>query len=185
MGDILDFPVVAGRLRPELAEKVHANNFNILSYGNPQVGVERPELYRRNYGLALRAAGYDGAIDYEYRTIDPRESWDDFDHGHYRDHNFAYPAIGKPVDTIQFEGWREGVDDIRYATTLHNAIASAVAAGQHVELAADSQLWLDGITGREDLDAVRSEMIRRIDALSGLEDGKGIETPCSVTTQGD
>lgn len=165
MGDILDFPVVAGGLRPELAKKVHAKGFRILSYGNPQVGIERPGVYRRNYGLALRAAGYDGAINYEYRTIDPVQSWDDFDHHHYRDHNFAYPARGKPVDTIQFEGWREGVDDVRYAQTLQIAIATAVYEGRQIDLAAESQGWLDAISGYDDPDRTRAEMIRRIDAL--------------------
>jgi hypothetical protein len=103
--------------------------------------VERPAVYRRNYGLALWAAGYDGAIDYEYRTMDDASSWDDFNHDHYRDHNFAYPAVGKPIDTIQFEGWREGVDDVRYATTLLQAIKRS-ACRPHVDLAAESQNWL-------------------------------------------
>jgi hypothetical protein len=165
VGDILDLPNVAGRLRPELAEKIHANGFRVVSYANPQSGVEQPATYRRNYGLALRAAGYDGGINYEYSTADDKSSWDDFDHGHYRDHNFAYPAVGKPVDTIQFEGWREAVDDIRYAETLDKAIR---AAGEKVRAkAADSRKWLDALTGsEEDLDAIRAEMIRRIDALT-------------------
>ena len=167
MGDILDYPVVTGRLRPELAEKVHANGFKILSYGNPQAGVEMPALYRRNYGLALLAAGYDGAINYEYRTKDDKKAWDDFDAGNYRDHNFAYPAVGKPIDTIQFEGWREAVDDVRYATTLANAIKAALATDPQHKLATESRRWLDGITGYEpDLDHVRTEMIRRIDELT-------------------
>lgn len=165
MGDILDFPVVTGQLEPELADKVHANGFRILSYGNPQAGVEMPALYRRNYGLALRAAGYDGSINYEYRTIDVAKSWDDFDADNYRDHNFAYPAKGRPIDTIQFEGWREAVDDVRYAATLERAIESALAAGCHQQRAEASRRWLDSVTGYEDLDAVRTEMIRRIEGL--------------------
>lgn len=166
MGDILDFPVVSGTLIPSLARQVHANGFKILSYGNPQAGVERPEVYRRNYGLALRAAGYDGAIDYEYRTIDEKSAWDDFDHHHYRDHNFAYPAVGKPIDTIQFEGWREGVDDLRYAATLELAIRAATGEGRQVASAQQAQAWLGGLSGKEDLEAVRMEMIRRIDELT-------------------
>jgi len=166
MGDILDFPVVSGTLITSLARQVHANGFKILSYGNPQAGVERPEVYRRNYGLALRAAGYDGAIDYEYRTIDEKSAWDDFDHHHYRDHNFAYPAVGKPIDTIQFEGWREGVDDLRYAATLELAIRAATGEGRQVASAQQAQAWLGGLSGKEDLEAVRMEMIRRIDELT-------------------
>ena len=37
---------------------------------------------------------------------------------HYRDHVFAYPTSNGVIDTIQWEGWREGVDDTRYVATL-------------------------------------------------------------------
>lgn len=166
MGDILDFPVVSGSLRPELARKVHANGFRILSYYNPQAGIERPEIYRRNYGLALWVAGYDGALDYEYRTIDDRAAWNDFDDPHYRDHNFAYPAVGQPISTIQFAGWREGVDDIRYAATLQRAISRAREQRRCIEMAMECQTWLDGITGTEDLYALRRAFVSRLDQLS-------------------
>ncbi len=172
MGDILDFPVVSGRLRPDLARKVHANGFKILSYGNPQVGVELPALYRRNYGLALLAAAYDGAMNFQYGSMAGKAAYDDFDGGSYRDHNFAHPAVGKPIDTIQFEGWREAIDDIRYATTLQNAVSAALAADRHRDSAAESRAWLAGITGFEDLDAVRAEMIRRIDQLTSKADAE-------------
>lgn len=167
MGDILDYPVVSGTLLPSLARQVHARGYKILSYGNPHAGVERPEVYRRTYGLALRVAGYDGAIDYEYRTMDDKAAWDDFDHPHYRDHNFAYPAVGKPVDTIRFAGWREAVDDLRYAATLEWAIWQYRQARREVPQVEESATWLRRLTGKEEPDGVRAEMIRRIDALMG------------------
>jgi hypothetical protein len=165
MGDILDYPNVSGRLVPELAERVHANGFRILSYGNPQAGVEMPEVYRRNYGLALRAAGYDGSINFAYGNVEPEKAYDDFREDNYRGHNFAYPAVGSPIDTIQFEGWREGVDDVRYAATLERAIKESPARGRRSAIARESREWLDSLTGFEDLDQVRTEMIRRIDEL--------------------
>lgn len=163
MGDLLNFANVTGRLVPALANKVHALGNRITSYGNPQVGVEMPEVYRRNYGLALRAAGYDGSINCTYRTVDNRKCWDDFHEDRYRGHNFAYPGVDGPIDTIQFEGWREGIDDIRYAATLERAIREAANCGRDVD---DSRRFLDAITGYEaDLDAVRAEIIRRIESL--------------------
>jgi hypothetical protein len=165
MGDILDYPVVAGSLKPRLAGKVHANGFKIFSYANPQAGVEIPEVYRRNYGIALWKAGYDGAINYCYCTIDPERSWNDFDEDHYRDHNFAYPAVNTPIDTTQFEGWREGVDDLRYLATLQKMVETVVRSGQGVDVAADCQVWIDNISGREELYGLRREMIRRADML--------------------
>jgi hypothetical protein len=167
MGDVLNFANVTGRLVPKLAAKVHARGNRITSYGNPQVGVERPELYRRNYGLALRAAGYDGSVNYTYRGVDDARCWDDFHEDRYRGHNFAYPAVDGPIDTIQFEGWREGIDDIRYAETLAKAIRTSIGDAVHVGEASLSSSFLDGITGYEDdLDAVRAEIIRRIDLLA-------------------
>jgi hypothetical protein len=30
----------------------------------------------------------------------------------------AYPTVNKPIPTIQWEGWREGVNDVRYLSLL-------------------------------------------------------------------
>lgn len=153
IGDLLDMPVVGGDLRPELARKVRANGFLITSYANPQTGTERPETYRRNYGLRLWAAGYDGAFDYEYATWEPDRAWTDLDEDHYRDHTMAYPTGGKPIDTIQWEGWREGVDDVRYVATLMDELRSVPslsdAAIRTLEVAARAQANVPN------LDAVR------------------------------
>ena len=43
----------------------------------------------------------------------------------YRDHVFAYPTLNGVIDTIQWEGFREAVDDVRYLTTLCARIAKA------------------------------------------------------------
>jgi hypothetical protein len=166
MGDILDYPVVTGRLRPELAKKIRANGFVPLSYGNPQVGVELPALYRQNYGLALRAAGYGGSINFTYSMDNTKEDWDDFRADNYRGHNFVYPSTEGPIDTIQYGGWREAVDDVRYAATLERAIGESPARGRLTAFARESQAWLDSITGYENLDDVRADMIRRIDELT-------------------
>lgn len=32
----------------------------------------------------------------------------------------AYATIRKPIPTIQWEGWREGINDVRYITLLLN-----------------------------------------------------------------
>lgn len=165
VGPLLNLPNVTGRLHPDLARRVHEAGIRITSYGNPQAGVEQPNVYRRNYGLALRAAGYDGSINYEYRTIDNENAWNDYNESSYRDHNFAYPAEGRPVGTIQFVGWREAVDDIRYAATLQATIAAARHEGRDVAFVDQSETWLSSLSGYEDLDAVRTEMIARIDRL--------------------
>jgi len=86
-------------------------------YNEPQMGIEDPAIYRRNFGFQLWLTGMDGACNYAYQEGDP---WDDFNSNpRYRSHTMAYPTLkGKPIPTIQWEGWREGVDDIRYLTLL-------------------------------------------------------------------
>jgi hypothetical protein len=70
-----------------------------------------------------------------------------------------------PLDTLSWEGYREGYDDARYLATLQDAIARAKAAGKHVDFLAQTQRWLDNITVDADLDAWRREMARRTEAL--------------------
>ncbi len=161
VGDLLDLAVHSGALMPLEAIRWHGAGHRIFSYGNPQVGVEKPETYRRNYGLALWKAGFDGACDYAYQHAFG-QIWDDFDHHHYRDHVFAYPTVDGVVDTIQWEGFREGVDDIRYLSTLLHAIDQAKADPARRPLAADAEAWIKTIDPNADLNAVRKQIIHWI-----------------------
>jgi len=69
------------------------------------------------------------------------------------------------LDTLAWEGYREGYDDARYLATLQDALAKAKAAGRHTELVARTQRWLDNLTVEADLDAWRLEMASRTEAL--------------------
>jgi hypothetical protein len=163
VGDLLDLAVFHGTPTASEAARWHSVNNNIVNYSNPQVGVEKPETYRRNYGLLLWQADYDGALDYAYQAA-YCHIWNDFDHVSFRDHVFAYPTIDGVIDTIQWEGWREGVDDVRYLTTLIELIEEAKVSGSKDTSSAES--WLNNLKNSnlmtEDLDAIRSQMINYI-----------------------
>jgi len=116
-GSLLNIGILNRSLNPEAAKKFHKNGTRVFSYGNPQIGVENPELYRQNYGLDLWIAGYDGAMNFAYQ-YEMGEIWNDFDHPRFRDHVFAYPVTNGVIDTVQWEGFREGIDDLRYLTLL-------------------------------------------------------------------
>lgn len=118
VGDLLDMAIVANALDKNLADQWHAQGKLIFSYSNPQAGIEEPDTYRKNYGLSLWCAGYDGAMIYAYQHQFGPSIWNDFDDKTYRDHVFAYPLSDGVVDTIEWEGLREGIDDVRYAATL-------------------------------------------------------------------
>jgi len=129
VGDLLDLPIYGGIPSASHIKKVHKFGYKIWNYGNPQCGVEEPLTYRRNYGLLLWQKGLDGTCDYAYQHAFGN-IWDDFDHATYRDHVMAYPTIDGVIPTIQWEGFREGVDDVRYLTTLVKIIKKLEVKGK-------------------------------------------------------
>jgi hypothetical protein len=158
VGEYLDRAIVVkGCGRREL-EKVHQAGYKVWIYANPHYGQETPETYRRNMGLSLWKGGYDGHCGWAYQ--DGRGScWDDFD-SPSRDYLMTYPTIDGIVPTIQWEGLREGVDDVRYLTTLLKFIEKAKAEKKTSLLAVEAKKWLDeemDVTG--DLDRVRQQII--------------------------
>ncbi|MCC7493532.1 MAG: hypothetical protein IT204_14355 [Fimbriimonadaceae bacterium] len=162
VGARLNLAVLAGP--PDAAEvaKWHGVGSRLFCYANPQVGLEDPAVYRRNFGLLLWQHGYDGAMDYAYQH-GFHHVWNDFDDLTYRDHNFTYPTVDGIVDTLAWEGFREAVDDVRYLTLLEQRLA---AAPQHAQAAA-ATAWLRGLDARQaDLDALRQEAARWITALA-------------------
>lgn len=153
VGDLLDVPVLSGPYNPNEILKWKNSGKKIFSYGNPQVGIEDPELYRRNYGLGLACADYDGAMNYAYQHSFGH-IWNDFDHPIYRDHVFAYPTSSGVVDTIEWEGFREAVDDVRYLTTLID-----LTDGQKASVLS----WLcPMVTAQANMSDLRAKLIDRI-----------------------
>ena len=156
VGDLQDLLVCYGDPTRAEAAKWHSKGHKIFCYANPQGGIEAPETYRRNFGLLLAANNYDGGMTYIYYSGTP--SWDDWAIPPYRQHNFVYPTADGVIDTVQWEGYREGIDDLRYLGTLRQAIAEAKAAG-HASQAAAAQAFMDHMDVTGDLYALRDQMI--------------------------
>jgi len=156
--------VLAGPPDPEEAAKFHSVGSRVFCYANPQVGPEEPETFRRNYGLLLWKAGFDGAMDYAYQH-GFGHVWNDFDSTHYRDHNFAYPTVNGVVGTVQFEGYREACDDVRYLATL----LSAIEGCRDPNAKAAAQAWVGALDPTGDLDKLRTEMVQHILKCKDLE----------------
>ncbi len=172
VGKYLDLLILAGQPKPREIAQFHKTNSQVYTYAYPQSGPENPKLFRINYGLKLWQSNVDGAMPYAYH--DSFQSiWNDFDHEKYRDHNFTYPTTRGVVDTLAWEGFREAVDDVRYANTLDKLIVklngSSVCAS-HVcrNVIAQSRSLLLSIKSSDlnDLDDIRSKMHDRIEKLS-------------------
>ena len=109
------------------------------------------------------ALGLDYAYQHAFGHV-----WNDFDSTSYCDHNFTYPTVDGVIDTIQWEGFREAVDDVRYMTTLEDAIRTA--APERKDIAAAAQAWIDQLApAKADLAATRAEMAQWIIRLKGLQ----------------
>lgn len=132
-------------------------------YSQQHVGAENPEFNRRQNGLGAYLSGYSALCNYAHH-LGPYNDDSDL----YRPMVFAYGSADGMLDTIQWEGFREGVDDIRYAT-LMLALCREAEKSEDIQLrylAGKAKVLLarfDHSTG--DLNAVRGEMIGFIESL--------------------
>lgn len=177
---------------PTIAAYWHARGARVYSYSNPQGGVELPETYRRNYGLKLWQGNYDGSMTYGWQDLGHAGGWDEFGdialtssrpYG-YKMHNMVYPTVSGVIDTVQWEGWREGLNDIRYLSTLLEAIEKGKAEGIDTSIA---EAWLDELKtsnlSTDNLDTIRSEMIDQILSLGNFNQPPGFEDVTSTVAQ--
>jgi hypothetical protein len=159
--DLLDLAIFQGPPPDHIVDRVHSLGNTIWIYANPQCGEEKPETYRRNYGLLLWKLGIDGSSPYAYQCPMGARAWDDFDHSRYRDQLMTYPTADAFIPTIQWEGYREGVDDMRYLSTLMAAINDC----DDPEAVADNEAWLRTLNLNQSLYSIRQEMAKRIESL--------------------
>lgn len=182
MGDIQDLIVCSGYPSREESTQWHSQGQKIISYGNPQGGCETPDSYRRNFGFLLWQYGYDGCMTYIYHWgatqnwggknkahRDFASVWNDFCRKDtYKQHNMVYPTADGVVDTLQWEGYREAIDDLRYMTVLEQRLASAPADSA---AAVKARTWLaelrqhDVNADRSDCDVIRAEIVKHILSL--------------------
>ena len=140
---------------------------NVAWYACMHVGPENPAYNRMQYGMAPYLAGYSAVCNYAHH-LGP---YDD-DSTTYRPMVFAYGIYDGVIDTIQWEGFREGVDDIRYATLLttlaRKAADSEVLETRYAGLKALQYLASFDYKNGGDLNANRLEMTRFILQLRDL-----------------
>ena len=128
-------------------------------YANQHVGAENPAFNRRQNGLAAYLANYSALCNYAHHY----GPYDD-DSEIYRPMVFAYGQGKGIIDTLQWEGFREGVDDIRYATLLVRlARAAAKLGAADLDASYEGRKALQFLAAfnrdADDLDACRAEMI--------------------------
>jgi hypothetical protein len=125
--DYLIIPGMPAEKRKQAVALWHAANPNALAawYANPHSGPENPDYFRRLHGLMTYKAGYDAISNYVWY----RNNWNDFwvpAEAFLRGLMMVYPTKDNVIDTLAWEGVREGLDDIRYATKLRQMAALAM-----------------------------------------------------------
>ena len=162
----MQLPNYSGFPSPEVVDAVHDAGHKIVRYGSPQGGAEDPWQWRYHFGLTLWELDLDGGCTWAYRAA-VGSPWDDFDgDGTYRDFMMTYPGVDGPVDTVQWEGYREANDDLRYMATLEQALAQAREEGRNEDIVAEVERWLAHKHERrfngENLDAVRERIVQYV-----------------------
>ena len=122
-----------------------------------------PQWQRRYEGPGLWRVGFDGVMNWAYTHI----SGDGVNQGmHFA---MVFRTDVGVLDTLYWEGFREGVDDVRYLTTLMDALARVRGRFSDNPLIRQTDAWLAEIdVAKGDLDAIRHEMAQRIIALQDL-----------------
>ncbi len=157
----------------ENANEAHSFSLRVISYAAPHTGPENPDASRRNHGLMLYKANYDGTYNYIYyssgyspgRSRSKENIWDDNEGSAERGFCMVYPTINGVIDTIAWEGFREGIDDIRYATKLKMTAEKAMKSKnlEAATMAKKALRWLETLDAKSDnLDTARLEMINYI-----------------------
>ncbi len=130
-------------------------------YAGMHVGAENPAFNRLQYGLVPYLAGFSATFNYAHH-LGP---YNDRNESNYKPMVFAYGTRDGVIDTLAWEGYREAVDDIRYAT-LFQILARRLTSSDNPDnvYAGRKGLWylanLD--PGRINAEQVRLEMINYI-----------------------
>jgi hypothetical protein len=169
-----NFLNIVGEPTREKADMWHSfgSDKMITNYAYPHTGPENPDLMRQRHGMWTYKANYDATYNYIFYEGPPNIWNDNSIQDEFRNFNLVYPTRTKLIDTIAWEGFREGIDDIRYATKLKQVAAAAIASGQADRVAAanNALIWLEEVDERStNQDLLRLEMIRHIGLLLDLE----------------
>ncbi len=136
-------------------------------YAGQHTASENPQFVRRQHGLLGYLQGHNMTYNYRFAW----GPWNDLSNTPYRPMVVAYLNHGGVVDTLQWEGFREAIDDIRYVTQLQLLVRDAIESGdiQRLYQARKAKQYLALLDQHEaDLNAVRMDVIEYILKLMEL-----------------
>jgi hypothetical protein len=105
---------------------------------------------RMKAGFFFWKVGATGQYYWNFRSPSAAP-WTDFDDG-TRDHIAAYPGLDGPIDTIQWECCREGLDDAQYAATLETVLAAVAKRHPEAPSVTEARRTLDELRAAVNVD---------------------------------
>jgi len=138
-------------------------------YASQHTGSENPQFTRRQHGLLSYLNGLSMAYNYEF-AVGP---FNDRINECYKPMVVTYANSQGLMETIEYSGFREACDDIRYATALKLLCREAQESKDtpiETKMAARRALQFLALLDPEkmDLNVVRMEMIEHILKLRGM-----------------
>lgn len=162
--DELDLLIAVPPVSRERAAVRHRLGHKVHCYGFPMSSNVDSLQWRRNYGLYVWSHDYDGVTPYCFMH-NAKDVWNEFkDH----DCNIAFPTINGAISTLALEGFREGADDVRYASLLMKRIKETRKNGMPAAkaMAEEAFQWIGKVDFKTaDPDLVRTRMVDFISTL--------------------
>ncbi len=140
-GHSIDEWFAAGHTMSELTAELKRAGDEAWCYYNPRSIEVTAEWARLCNGYWLWLTPITTHCPWAYNSYrgNPLDDADGFDFG------YAFPVDGKIVPTRLWEGYREGVDDMRYLSTLENLLDKASARKVDTPQVRQARAWLDGL----------------------------------------
>jgi len=181
-GHSIDMWLGAGHTLAELADKLRTSGDEAWCYYNPRSVEVTPEWQRIVNGYWLWLGPVTTHCPWIYNSYhgDPLDDADGFDFG------YAFPKGDEIVPTRLWEAYREGVDDVRYLSTLEALVAKHKADAGKAAAVRDAQAFLDGLRKRllaVPLEPVQSTLVRGIAERYTAADHNGWRRNCARLIQ--
>jgi len=155
------------------ADRWHAVGASVCTYAKPFAAPENPAVHRRFLGLhRYKHSHFDGNMQHGMKDRNANQfAPDPHGDGNYRCQIMLYPTQKGFLETICWEGVREGYDDVRYATKLRQTAEPLLkATDESVRREACRALaWLENQDGATaSMETVRLGCAERILTLQTL-----------------
>ena len=140
----------------EMVAKWRRGGKPVYSYGLASLSADAAE-FRQQYGLLSWKQGVDGAAPYAYQhsSSDP---WDPLTF----QCNFTWPTVDGRISTLQWEGMRAAVTDVRFASTLAKWLFKTAGPLRNHPARVAARRALESLDPNADLDAQRQNLITHI-----------------------